>query len=288
MNAETNLKLVECPRDAMQGIHEFIPTEKKINYINSLLSVGFDTIDFGSFVSPKAIPQMRDTAEVLNGLNLDQTTSKLLGIVANQRGAEDAVQFDEITYLGYPFSISEVFQMRNTNKTIAESEALVADLVNICDKHNKELVVYISMGFGNPYNEPWNVEIVEKWSRRLAEMGVKILSLSDTIGTSNPDSINYLFFNLIPALPEVEFGAHLHTTPTSWYEKVEAAFNSGCRRFDGAIKGYGGCPMAADDLVGNMPMEKLLTFAQEKKVSGGINMLAFESAYNKALQTFPF
>lgn len=287
MNAETNLKLVECPRDAMQGIHEFIPTEKKINYINSLLSVGFDTIDFGSFVSPKAIPQMRDTAEVLNGLNLDQTTSKLLGIVANQRGAEDAVQFDEITYLGYPFSISEVFQMRNTNKTIAESEALVADLVNICDKHNKELVVYISMGFGNPYNEPWNVEIVEKWSRRLAEMGVKILSLSDTIGTSNPDSINYLFSNLIPALPEVEFGAHLHTTPTSWYEKVEAAFNSGCRRFDGAIKGYGGCPMAADDLVGNMPMEKLLTFAQEKKVSGGINMLAFESAYNKALQTFP-
>lgn len=288
MNAETNLKLVECPRDAMQGIHEFIPTEKKINYINSLLSVGFDTIDFGSFVSPKAIPQMRDTAEVLKGLNLDQTTSKLLGIVANQRGAEDAVQFDEITYLGYPFSISEVFQMRNTNKTIAESEALVADLVNICDKHNKELVVYISMGFGNPYNEPWNVEIVEKWSRRLAEMGVKILSLSDTIGTSNPDSINYLFSNLIPALPEVEFGAHLHTTPTSWYEKVEAAFNSGCRRFDGAIKGYGGCPMAADDLVGNMPMEKLLTFAQEKKVSGGINMLAFESAYNKALQTFPF
>lgn len=288
MNAETNLKLVECPRDAMQGIHEFIPTEKKINYINSLLSVGFDTIDFGSFVSPKAIPQMRDTAEVLNGLNLDQTTSKLLGIVANQRGAEDAVQFDEITYLGYPFSISEVFQMRNTNKTIAESEALVADLVNICDKHHKELVVYISMGFGNPYNEPWNVEIVEKWSRRLAEMGVKILSLSDTIGTSNPESINYLFSNLIPALPEVEFGAHLHTTPTSWYEKVEAAFNSGCRRFDGAIKGYGGCPMAADDLVGNMPMEKLLTFAQEKKVSGGINMLAFESAYNKALQTFPF
>lgn len=288
MNAETNLKLVECPRDAMQGIHEFIPTEKKINYINSLLSVGFDTIDFGSFVSPKAIPQMRDTAEVLNGLNLDQTTSKLLGIVANQRGAEDAVQFDEITYLGYPFSISEVFQMRNTNKTIAESEALVEDLVNICDKHNKELVVYISMGFGNPYNEPWNVEIVEKWSRRLAEMGVNILSLSDTIGTSNPDSINYLFSNLIPALSEVEFGAHLHTTPTSWYEKVEAAFNSGCRRFDGAIKGYGGCPMAADDLVGNMPMEKLLTFAQEKKVSGGINMLAFESAYNKALQTFPF
>lgn len=271
----------------MQGLHEFIPTEKKINYINSLLSVGFDTIDFGSFVSPKAIPQLRDTVEVLNGLELDKTTSKLLAIVANQRGAEEAAQFDEITYLGFPFSISEVFQKRNTNKTIAESEALVGELINICDKQNKELVVYVSMGFGNPYNEPWNVEIVEKWSRRLADMGVKILSLSDTIGTSNAESITYLFSNLIPALPEVEFGAHLHTTPTTWHEKVKAAYDSGCRRFDGAIKGFGGCPMAADDLVGNMPMEKLLSFAQEHKVAGNINMLAFESAYNKALQTFP-
>lgn len=278
---------MECPRDAMQGLHEFIPTEKKINYINSLLSVGFDTIDFGSFVSPKAIPQLRDTVEVLNGLELDKTTSKLLAIVANQRGAEEAAQFDEITYLGFPFSISEVFQKRNTNKTIAESEALVGELINICDKQNKELVVYVSMGFGNPYNEPWNVEIVEKWSRRLADMGVKILSLSDTIGTSNAESITYLFSNLIPALPEVEFGAHLHTTPTTWHEKVKAAYDSGCRRFDGAIKGFGGCPMAADDLVGNMPMEKLLSFAQEHKVAGNINMLAFESAYNKALQTFP-
>ncbi len=278
---------MECPRDAMQGIHEFIPTSQKIDYINSILRVGFDTIDFGSFVSPKAIPQLKDTVEVLNGLELDKTTSKLLAIVANQRGAEEAVQFDEITYLGYPFSISEVFQKRNTNKSIAESEALVGELINICAKQNKELVVYISMGFGNPYDEPWNVEIVEKWSRRLAEMGVCILSLSDTIGTSNPESISYLFSNLIPALPEVEFGAHLHTTPESWHEKVKSAYDNGCRRFDGAIKGFGGCPMAADDLVGNMPMEKLLSFAQENKVAGNVNMLAFESAYNKALQTFP-
>lgn len=278
---------MECPRDAMQGIHEFISTSQKIDYINSLLRVGFDTIDFGSFVSPKAIPQLRDTVEVLNGLELDKTSSKLLAIVANQRGAEEAAQFDEITYLGYPFSISEVFQKRNTNKSIAESEALVGELINICAKQNKELVVYISMGFGNPYGEPWNVEVVENWSRRLAEMGVRILSLSDTIGTSNPESISYLFSNLIPALPNVEFGAHLHTTPNSWHEKVKSAFDSGCRRFDGAIKGFGGCPMAADDLVGNMPMEKLLSFAQENKVAGNINMLAFESAYNKALQTFP-
>ncbi len=287
MNSDKTLKLVECPRDAMQGIHEFIPTSQKIDYINSILRVGFDTIDFGSFVSPKAIPQLKDTVEVLNGLELDKTTSKLLAIVANQRGAEEAVQFDEITYLGYPFSISEVFQKRNTNKSIAESEALVGELINICAKQNKELVVYISMGFGNPYDEPWNVEIVEKWSRRLADMGIKILSLSDTIGTSNPESISYLFSNLIPALPEVEFGAHLHTTPESWHEKVKSAYDNGCRRFDGAIKGFGGCPMAADDLVGNMPMEKLLSFAQENKVVGDINMLAFESAYNKALQTFP-
>ncbi|AEV31707.1 isopropylmalate/homocitrate/citramalate synthase [Owenweeksia hongkongensis DSM 17368] len=287
MNSDKTLKLVECPRDAMQGIHEFIPTSQKIDYINSILRVGFDTIDFGSFVSPKAIPQLKDTVDVLNGLELDKTTSKLLAIVANQRGAEEAVQFDEITYLGYPFSISEVFQKRNTNKSIAESEALVGELINICAKQNKELVVYISMGFGNPYDEPWNVEIVEKWSRRLAEMGVRILSLSDTIGTSNPESISYLFSNLIPALPEVEFGAHLHTTPESWHEKVKSAYDNGCRRFDGAIKGFGGCPMAADDLVGNMPMEKLLSFAQEKKVAGNVNMLAFESAYNKALQTFP-
>jgi hydroxymethylglutaryl-CoA lyase len=281
------LKIVECPRDAMQGLHDFIPTPKKIDYLQSLLKVGFDTLDAGSFVSPRAIPQLQDTAEVISSLDLSATKSKLLTIVANQRGGEEAVKFDQITYLGYPFSISEEFQKRNTNKSIEESEGLVQDLVELCDKHKKELVVYISMGFGNPYGEEWNVNIVEDWSSRLAEKGVKILSLSDTVGTSNPESITYLFSNLIPALPQVEFGAHLHTTPSTWHEKIDAAYKSGCRRFDGAIKGFGGCPMAADDLVGNMPTEKLLSFGQEKGVLKDINMLAFESAYNKALQTFP-
>lgn len=271
----------------MQGIETFIPTQKKIDYINSLLRVGFDTIDCGSFVSPKAIPQMRDTAEVLQGLNMDKTSSKLLVIVANERGATEAVAQEKVTYLGYPFSISEIFQKRNTNKSIAESEQLVDKLVDMCINNGKQLVVYISMGFGNPYREAWNVDIVEKWAEKLANKGVRIISLSDTIGTSNPQSINYLFSNLIPALPQVEFGAHLHTTRDSWREKVLAAYESGCRRFDGAIAGFGGCPMADDDLVGNMPTEKLVSFVQEKKIGEGINTLAFESAYNKALQTFP-
>ncbi len=278
---------MECPRDAMQGLHDFIPTKKKIEYLSSLLKVGFDTLDAGSFVSAKAIPQLKDTAEVLNSLDMSATRSKLLTIVANKRGGEEAVKYEQVTYLGYPFSVSEEFQKRNTNKSIKQSEELVQDLVELCDKHGKELVVYISMGFGNPYGEEWNVNIVEDWSARLAEKGVKILSLSDTVGTSNPESITYLFSNLIPALPEVEFGAHLHTTPATWREKVEAAYKSGCKRFDGAIKGFGGCPMAADDLVGNMPTEKLLSFAQENGLAKNLNMLAFESAYNKALQTFP-
>ncbi len=281
------LKLIECPRDAMQGIHEFIPTEKKIAYINSLLKVGFDTIDFGSFVSAKAIPQLRDTEEVLDKLDLANKRSKLLAIVANQRGAEAAVKWSAIDYLGYPFSISEVFQQRNTNKSIAESEILVQSLLDLCSAHNKELVVYISMGFGNPYKEEWSVSIVEKWCEKLAKKGVKILSLSDTIGTSTPQNITYLFSTLIKSLPQVEFGAHLHTTPDTWREKVDSAYQSGCRRFDGAIKGFGGCPMADNDLVGNMPMEKLLSFAQEQKIATGINTLAFESAYNKAMDTFP-
>lgn len=288
MKTEQAIKLVECPRDAMQGLHDFIPTEKKIEYINSILKVGFDTVDFGSFVSPKSIPQLRDTVKVLEGLDLDSTTSKLLAIVANKRGGEDAAVHNEISYLGYPFSISEVFQKRNTNKGIEESLVLVDQLLNICAQNNKELVVYLSMGFGNPYGEPWNVGIVEKWSSKLADMGAKILSLSDTIGTSSSESITYLFSNLIPAFPDIEFGAHLHTTPDTWKEKVSSAYSSGCRRFDGAIKGYGGCPMADDELVGNMPTEKLLSFVQENKLQHGLDTLAFESAYNKALQTFPF
>ena len=240
-----HVKIIECPRDAMQGItSHFIATDTKAKYINSLLGVGFDTIDFGSFVSPKAIPQMRDTAAVLSKLDLSTTNSKLLAIVANVRGANDASQFEEIDYLGYPFSISENFQMRNTHKTIAESITVLEEILAIAARTNKEVVAYLSMGFGNPYGDPWNVEIVGEWTEKLSNMGVQILSLSDTIGSSTPEIISYLFSNLIPMFPKIEFGAHLHTTPTSWYEKVDAAYQAGCHRFDGAIKGYGGCPMA--------------------------------------------
>lgn len=279
------VKIIECPRDAMQGIRDFIPTEKKVQYIQSLLRVGFDTIDFGSFVSPKAIPQMVDTAEVLSKLDLSTTQSKLLAIIANTRGAEDASTHPEINYLGYPFSISENFQMRNTHKTIAESVLTLDEILEIADKTGKEVVVYISMGFGNPYGDPWNVDIVGEWTERLANMGVKILSLSDTVGTSNPENINYLFSNLIPKYPHIEFGAHLHTTPTSWHEKVDAAYKAGCLRFDGAIQGFGGCPMAKDELTGNMPTEKLLSYFTSKQ-RNTLNALSFESAYNEATKIF--
>lgn len=279
------VKIIECPRDAMQGIRDFIPTEKKVQYIQSLLRVGFDTIDFGSFVSPKAIPQMVDTAEVLSKLDLSTTKSKLLAIIANTRGAEDASKHREIDYLGYPFSISENFQMRNTHKTIAESVVTLDEILEIADQTAKEVVVYISMGFGNPYGDPWNVDIVGEWTESLANMGVKILSLSDTVGTSNPENINYLFSNLIPKYPHIEFGAHLHTTPTSWHEKVDAAYKAGCHRFDGAIQGFGGCPMAKDELTGNMPTEKLLSYFTSKQ-RNNLNALSFESAYNEATKIF--
>ena len=281
------VKIIECPRDAMQGIKShFISTEAKANYINSLLKVGFDTIDFGSFVSPKAIPQMRDTAAVLARLDLSQTTSKLLAIVANVRGANDAAQFEEIDYLGYPFSISENFQMRNTHKTISQSIETLQEILSIAIRSNKEVVAYLSMGFGNPYGDPWNVEIVSEWTEKLSGMGVKILSLSDTIGSSTPDVISHLFSNLIPTYPAIEFGAHLHTSPSLWHEKVHAAFHAGCKRFDGAIKGYGGCPMAKDELTGNMPTEKLISYFTEQKVVTGIKPMSFESAYNQALKIF--
>jgi len=280
------IKIIECPRDAMQGIKDFIPTEKKVQYIQALLRVGFDTIDFGSFVSPKAIPQMVDTAEVLSQLDLSKTTSKLLAIIANTRGASDASKHLEIKYLGYPFSISENFQMRNTHKTIAQSVVTLQEILNIADQSNKEVVAYLSMGFGNPYGDPWNVDIVGEWTERLSKMGVKILSLSDTIGTSNPENINYLFSNLIPQYSDIEFGAHLHTTPTTWHEKVNAAYLAGCRRFDGAIQGFGGCPMAADELTGNMPTEKLLSYFTSKKTDDNLNALSFESAYNEASKIF--
>ena len=248
--------------------------------------MGFDTIDFGSFVSPKAIPQMKDTAAVLNQLDLSTTRSKLLAIIANLRGAEEAAQFEEIQYLGYPFSISENFQMRNTHKTIDESIQTLEQILEIADKTNKEVVAYLSMGFGNPYGDPWNMDIVGNWTEKLAMMGVKILSLSDTIGSSTPDIISYLFSNLIPKYPNIEFGAHLHTTPTTWHEKVDAAYKAGCLRFDGAIMGFGGCPMAKDELTGNMPTEKLVSYFTAQKAETHIKPMSFESAYNVAMNVF--
>ena len=278
------IQVVECPRDAMQGIKAFIPTEKKAEYINMLLKVGFHTIDFGSFVSPKAIPQMRDTAAVLSKLNLDDTNSKLSAIVANSRGADEASSFDEIQYLGFPFSVSETFQQRNTNRSIEDSLVLVEEMQNLCVSRNKNLVVYLSMAFGNPYGEAWDVDIVAKWSEVLANMDIKILSLSDTIGVSSKETITPLFSQLIQEFQEVTFGAHLHTTPQTWKEKVLAAYQAGCPRFDTAIQGFGGCPMAKDDLTGNMPTEKLLSFLNEQKEDTGINALAFESAFNKSIE----
>ncbi|MFV8343772.1 hydroxymethylglutaryl-CoA lyase [Flavobacterium sp. XS2P39] len=280
------IKIIECPRDAMQGIKLFIPTERKVSYIQSLLRVGFDTIDFGSFVSPKAIPQMQDTAEVLARLDLSQTRSKLLAIIANTQGATLASVHPEIQYLGFPFSISENFQMRNTHKTIAESLITLQEILEIAYKSNKEVVAYLSMGFGNPYGDPWNTEIVGEWTQTLSDMGLKILSLSDTVGSSTPDVISYLFSNLIPKYPKIEFGAHLHTTPDKWFEKIDAAYKAGCRRFDGAIQGFGGCPMATDDLTGNMPTEKLLSYFTAKKDTTNTSPMSFESAYNEASKLF--
>ena len=280
------VKIIECPRDAMQGIKTFIPTEDKTRYIQSLLGCGFDTIDFGSFVSPKAIPQMVDTAQVLEKLDLSSTKSKLLAIVANVRGAQEASKHQQIDYLGYPFSISENFQMRNTHKTIAQSVDVLSEILDIAHAADKSVVTYISMGFGNPYGDPWDVEIVGEWTEKLAAMGINTLSLSDTIGSSTPEVIGYLFSHLIPAYPHVEFGAHLHTTPSSWHEKIDAAFKAGCRRFDGAVQGFGGCPMAKDELTGNMPTEKMLSYFTAAKVDTGINWMFFEAAHNKATELF--
>jgi len=288
MKSDSNhgVKIIECPRDAMQGIHDFIPTDVKADYINQLLKVGYDTIDFGSFVSPKAIPQMRDTADVLSRLKLDKSESKLLAIIANSRGAEDAVNFEEITYLGYPFSISETFQLRNTNATIEESLIRVEEIQNIAAKFNKKTVIYISMGFGNPYGDRWSVEICQQWVDKLADMGVKILALSDTIGIATPESIAYLFKFLIPPYPDVEFGAHLHTQPHNWLPKIDAAFRSGCRRFDTAIKGFGGCPMAKDDLTGNMATENVLQYFEDGGVQLNINKNEFKKALKISSQVF--
>jgi len=281
------MKFIECPRDAMQGIGTFIPTYKKISYINKLLQVGFDTIDVGSFVSKNAIPQMVDTEEVIKGINVTNSNSKLLTIVANERGAEKAAQFDEITYLGFPFSISETFQKKNINSTIKESLLRLESIQNICVKSNKQLVTYFSMAFGNPYGDEWSVYIVAHWAERLLnEFGVKILSLSDTIGSSEPNVISWLFKKLISEFPDVEFGAHLHTHPQNWKDKVIAALEAGCKRFDGALLGFGGCPMARDELVGNMPTEHILQYLIEKKMIRNISQTALEEAQNEALTIF--
>ncbi len=282
------MKIIECPRDAMQGIHDFIPTDKKVAYINSILKVGFDTVDFGSFVSPKAIPQMRDTAQVLEQLDLSSTKSKLLSIIANVRGAQDAVEFEEISYLGFPFSISETFQQRNTNSSIAESLARVEEINDLCVRNKKELVVYVSMAFGNPYGDEWSSDVAMLWTKRLAQMGIKIIALSDTIGVSNPQNISYLFSKLIPEFPGVEIGAHLHTTPDTWEEKIHAAYTSGCRRFDSAIKGYGGCPMATDKLTGNMPTENLIHYFKKYNIVSGLDEKSFVDAMQLSANTFPF
>jgi hydroxymethylglutaryl-CoA lyase len=282
----STVKIIECPRDAMQGIKSFIPTSKKVQYIQSLLRVGFDTIDFGSFVSPKAIPQMVDTAEVLSLLDLSKTSSKLLAIIANSRGALEAASYKEIDFLGFPFSISENFQMRNTHKTINQSIDTLKEVLSIAETHDKRVVVYLSMAFGNPYGDPWDVDIVGEWTNRLNRMGVEIISLSDTVGSSTPQTISYLFKNLISAYKHIEFGAHLHTNPLHWHSKVEAAYKAGCIRFDGAVQGFGGCPMANDQLTGNMPTEKLLSYFTTQKSITNLNAFSFESAYNEAKKIF--
>jgi len=277
------MKIIECPRDAMQGIKEFIPTKKKIDYINQLLKVGFDTIDFGSFVSPKVIPQLKDTAEVLSGLDLSSTSSKLLSIIANIRGAEDACNFEEINYLGFPLSVSEEFQKRNTNKSINESLNTVKEIQNLSVKNNKELVVYLSMAFGNPYGENYHPDIVAELTHKLHKLEIETIALSDTIGVSEPDNIVPLFSTLSKEYPTIEIGAHFHTTTDKWEEKVDSAYKNGCRRFDSALKGYGGCPMADDDLIGNMPTEKLISYFTEGL---GLNMKEMEKSLEMSSSVF--
>ena len=287
LNNYSLMKFIECPRDAMQGIKEFIPTDVKINYINKLLKVGFDTIDVGSFVSKKMIPQLADTEEVLKKIDLSSSKSKLLVIVGNERGAKQAVNFDEVSYIGFPFSISETFQKKNINSTIEDSLRRLGNIQNLAVKNNKKLVTYFSMAFGNPYGDEWSVYIVAHWAEKLLnEFGIDILSLSDTIGSSEPKIISWLFSKLISEFPTVEFGAHLHTHPYNWQEKLQAAYSAGCRRFDGAMLGFGGCPMAKDSLVGNMPMEKIITFFNDQKLDLNVDVAMIEPILKNASQIF--
>ncbi|WP_131538105.1 hydroxymethylglutaryl-CoA lyase [Pedobacter nototheniae] len=284
--SQNPFKLIECPRDAMQGLHNFIPTELKSKYLNLLLEVGFNTLDFGSFVSPKAIPQLADTKEVLANLNLSYTTTKLLAIVANLRGVEEAVMHEQINYLGFPFSISETFQQRNTNSSIAQSLNTVEEMISLCDKNNKTAVVYLSMGFGNPYGDDWNYEIIEKWADALINKGVQILSLADTVGVSTPEKIEDILPKLISKFENIEIGIHLHSTPTERFEKIEAAYNSGVKRIDSALKGFGGCPMAADDLTGNIATEDVISFLNSKGENLNLNMAKWNEAMALSSQIF--
>lgn len=281
------MKIIECPRDAMQGFSKFIPTDKKINYINELLKVGFDTIDVGSFVSKEKIPQLADTSKVIKSINMNNTTTKLLVIVGNERGANEAVNFDEISYLGFPFSISETFQKRNINSSVKDSLKRLENIQNLCVKSNKKLVTYLSMAFGNPYGDEWSIYIVAHWAEKLLkEFGINILSLSDTIGTSNPNVINWLFTKLINEFPDVEFGAHLHSSASNFKEKIQAAYDAGCRRFDGSILGIGGCPLADDNLVGNIPTEKMIEIFENKSENLSINKQALNNSLKIATKIF--
>lgn len=280
------IKLIECPRDAMQGWKHFIPTEKKIEYINSLLRVGFDTIDFGSFVSPKAIPQMADTKDVIKALDNKDSNTRLLAIIANVRGAEEAVVYDRIQYLGFPFSVSETFQQRNTNSSIEESLKRVEEIQRICVNAKKKAVIYLSMGFGNPYGDPWNEDIVFNWANRIASMGINIISLADTVGVAKPEQVSSITKYLIESLPAVEIGVHLHSTPDNWKEKLEAALNAGCKRFDGALKGIGGCPMANDELVGNMNSELMIHYFEKKKLLNNLDKNALNDSLRLAGEIF--
>ena len=281
-----SIHITECPRDAMQGIKDFIPTDLKADYLNQLLKVGFNTLDFGSFVSPKAIPQMQDTAQLLQKLDLQHTKSKLLAIIANARGAQDACQFEEITYLGFPFSISETFQQRNTNSGIEESLKRVEEIQSLCSKHHKTLLVYISMAFGNPYGDPWNEDIAINWSKRLSALGIRHLALADTVGSSTPESISRLFSALLPELPEVKLGAHLHSTKEKSQEKIQAAYKSGCRYFDVAIHGFGGCPMAKEELTGNIATEDLMFYLNSHQKSTTLNLDELQKSYDLSWKIF--
>jgi hydroxymethylglutaryl-CoA lyase len=275
---KSGIKLTECPRDAMQGLLNFVPTPTKANYINLLLKVGFDRIDFGSFVSPKAIPQMEDTDIVLALLDMDNTKSKLLAVVANYRGAEEAAQYDEITYIGFPFSLSETFQKRNTNSTIRQAFELVKKMQALCIKKNKTLVIYLSMGFGNPYGDLWTTDLVLKWTQKLTKEGVQLIELADTIGMATAAQITELYPLLADSFPETEFGVHLHSRPDTWHEKIDAAFKSGCQRFDSTIKGFGGCPLAKDDLTGNIATENILGYLKDQKIQLDLDMDKFAEA----------